>query len=850
MLHDCKSASSDDQDTDEDACLSPPDSGSSFQRFFIRTETPLPDQHTASPATAHSDVDSSECDDKSANSSPDFPKFRPGLISQHATRISADLVHQGAPVVSNCSPDFPKFKPGLLSQDTSTSPDFPKFRPGLLPRQDLADRTDVASPFQSADTTVSPDFPKFRPGLLSSPNHSSKVQSSDNTNFFPRQSEVVSNPGSPSSGYITPYLKCPLSPLARTSAQARSPHIRSILKPTTAQLTVMPSQQNRTPSSPLRKKVLQHNLFMREGVDSSTTTCHMEEGEIEHTTSPDIPLLVCLPPTPPRVHDSLTGRNDLFECGGMESTTPPLSTGDQPHVHFKSGEFQDSLVLANRMCVQQTPSPQLSSPSRGQSAQPLSISGSPVHSPSCDGRSTPLKVSSVSPASQFNIPNRYRRRKSVTFEGAHVVQRSPSSLTRSQNSPLSPARSKYYKRRKSISIIRHVPEKEPRMHKFTPSPNLPNHIYRKVSLSPIYSRGCKRSPQRTRDHIKVPSPHLPTHVYRNVNYKRRRSVSIVTNDRHKDAYPVQPRHGRRRQSISIMTHHTTKSDHSPPRYKRRKSVSISTHREDEGSAVQTGPESLPEKSQGTSAHKLDDSVTVDDGSVHHERSRHQKRRKSDTVLSQHQIKSRFYKRRTSISDQHHHLDAPHPVHLPVHIYSHYQQQLPTISQSPNLQRTTPLSPLNYKRRKSITSGGISRNGDGRSWTPLRSPGHLFRRNIPPPLNFGQQRRRKSVLVINRDNHLIPVTSPFVNRISLNAYQRSLPTTPLPRRYARRMSLSSVIMPRPRRRVETDEQIQVTMEAARFDVTSIYSAKSFLSLAPHKITSGNSAQNDVSYSLLL
>ena len=133
--------------------------------------------------------------------------------------------------------------------------------------------------------------------------------------------------------------------------------------------------------------------------------------------------------------------------------------------------------------------------------------------------------------------------------------------------------------------------------------------------------------------------------------------------------------------------------------------------------------------------------------------------------------------------------------------------------------------MNYKRQRSVTT-----NDDHISSTPPQSPGYFFQKYAPSLFNTRQHDRRKSVLVINQENRLIPLTSPVVKRSSLTSHQRSLPSTPLPRRYARRKSLS-VITPRTRRRCESEEQIQVTMEAARFDVTSIYSSKSVMSLAP-------------------
>ena len=330
MMHEAKSASSDDQETDEDS-LSP---RSLLQHFSIQTATPTPslvrDSPTESSLIDHSSQSSSESDVEPNNESPDFPKFRLGLLSQEGSHVDQSitsspdfpkfkpgLLSPKNPDEQHSSPDFPKFRPGLLTDDynsTLTSPDFPKIHDSLLSQQNEHNHPTGChmSTFKpshlyqhnSANTNISPDFPKFRPGLLnghrpssppfklaSPPYNHSCLRSS---NFSPR-SDFYSSPTSPSnsSGYITPHLKCPVSPLARTSAQSRFPHIRSILKPPTGGPLVVANQaQGRTPVSPLRKKVLQHNadlLLLRKGEQDSNDLSEKASSDHSLPTLPTSP---------------------------------------------------------------------------------------------------------------------------------------------------------------------------------------------------------------------------------------------------------------------------------------------------------------------------------------------------------------------------------------------------------------------------------------------------------------------------------------------------------------------------------------------------------------------------------
>ena len=294
--------------------------------------------------------------------------------------------------------------------------------------------------------------------------------------------------------------------------------------------------------------------------------------------------------------------------------------------------------------------------------------------------------------------------------------------------------------------------------------------------------------------------------------KSRKSVSIFTVQRDSAAghKATSPRHHhKRRKSVSVVNgpegnhHHSSTVSHHPRHHIRRKSLAVVPHH-----------------------HENNKNGLLPDNS------RYYKRRQSESIMSQYQ------------HDKH---VIPSP-HLPVHVYrnislspkytsrTHRHPESNIQGQNDNVDylgppvtgMNAPMSPINYKRRRSILSVG------SRPLTP-KSPGRFFRKHLPSPFIFGRSNRRKSVLVISQDDRLIPLTSPMFNRITLGAYQRSLPSTPIPRRFARRKSLSSVITPRTRRRVESDEQIQVTMEAARFDVTSIYSSKSFLSLAPTAIS---------------
>ena len=1090
MMHELKSASSDDPETDEDTSFPPP-------RFLIRTETPRsgvpphsPFHYSSMNHVRDGEVGSSESDveathsspdvpssplpqgsdvDHDDNQSPDFPKFRPGLLfqlNQDGKSTSPDFPKFRPGLLSpqnidgkSTSPDFPKFRPGLLSQQTkdekSTSLDFPKFRPGLLAEcnsntnrvasmtnveltkatpnlqshqterngQTSPDlRSGLASHQTPSNNNISPDFPKFRPNLLSGQSPSSppfrlaspplgRSRSHLRSSGFSQTSDYYTNSTTPSSqtGFVTPRLKCPVSPLARTSsAQSRFPHIRSILKSSTGGPLVS-SHLGRTTVSPLRKKVLQHNAdlsLMRK--ETRYLNDHPEETDegwqratdnsnVTNTKSTDdLPLLMLTSATPPLNHAHSTRQgmssispqlNPVIECAEPDNTQEPddiaavywtssatPSSSDETdqetnavsstplHVHFAadSGRHKLHSVPSTGHLNQVSHDPNASYKKNDTSFP--SISFLPPTPPTrLVGDSSVVSVPSpllnfhqenqmgtstisTSPLSHANIPKKYSRRKSVTFERESILRTSPSGYPNFRKGPLSPTSSRYYKRRRSIATIGHKQRTE--HHKVLPNPQLPSHIYRKVSLSPTYRYSVQHKKQSQHDHIQIPIPHIPFRDPETfVKRKRRKSVSVVTyhegannysinNPRHRkrrksvlvlsrteeEHYPGEPRHQKRRKSVSISTEH--EGEHYPGslRYqKRRQSVSVLRHPEGE-----YYPDSLRHQKRRKSVsilaehdkdccitspktsryHKRRKSVSVStecedgqhnssldrdhvnpsssmststhhkDASVHPVESRHHNRRQSDSVLTQHEIdggfhkllNSRYYRRRKSesvVGQYHnHHLRVPSP-HLPVHVHrdvslsamqsdrhhmhrsslSKSENDLLPKSQSPNLipPRSNPMSPINYKRQTSVATAKGGHNlktsgGDHRSSTQhlLRSPGHFLRRHFRSQFSFKQRNRRKSVLVINRENRLIPVTSPLVNRVSLSPYQRSLPTTPLPRRYARRKSLSSVITPRPRRRFGEDEQFQVTMEAARFDVTSIYSAKSFLSLAPHTI----------------
>lgn len=900
-MHDAKSASSDSDSADN----SP-----SFQRFSIRTETPHPEQQsdslTNSPVMNHTPpyslTDSSESEVEASHSSPDFLKFRPGLLSENRSDIDttspdfpkfrSGLLGQQNSEAVNSSPDFPKFRPGLLNpNNNTTSPDFPKFRPGLL-SQDQASTGTLISPdvpnfktnlTDQENTTVSPDFPKFRPGLLNG--HPSVP-------FFKLQPPPVghqssSDPGSNSivparplspSGCNTQHLKCPVSPLARTSAQARFPQIRSILKAAPAGHALV-SQQSKPMGSPLMRRVLQHNadrLLMRKSTmatiddrrqDANNSKTLLDQVSMKGASSPTSPpysvpqtMLTNYTTEIPdvlRSHDHTIPQVTAESVNNMIVQSPVTSPTEQevkinmgtpPHVHFAGTAIEERLneetedgdncslkkadtspLLAGPaiFCIAPTP------PINQAEVPSKETTPSPLHHQ--DDR--PKPPVSVSP----KIPMRYSRRKSVTFEG-ELVHAGPLRSYHSRKSPLSPISSRYHKRRRSVSTVSHKQKSEHQM--FAPSPHVPSHVYRKVSLSPIHSRPFKIKNNQlplnqTQQDVKVPSPHLPTHVYRNVppspmNYKRRKSISVLPHHQTRKTvnFPVSTRYNKRRKSVSILVAQG-ESGHkitSPRHYhKRRKSVSIVN-----------GPESNHP------------SVV----------SRHHIRRKSLAVVSHHKgyrnggfsPNSRHYKRRRSESIMSQYQHDKHVIpspRLPVHVYrnislppkytnrTHGDPESNNQAHDDNIDylsppipsMNAPMSPINYKRRRrSILSVGQDQT---RPLTP-KSPGRFFRKHLPSPFIFGRSNRRKSVLVINRDDRLIPLTSPMFNRITLGAYERSLPATPIPRRFARRKSLS-VITPRTRRRVENDEQIQVTMEAARFDVTSIYSSKSFLSLAPTEIS---------------
>lgn len=950
MMHNVRNTSSDDQETSDDDTPR----GAKvfvFPHFSIQTETSLSGDEADSPVqqsivshTQRSQADSSESDIEATHLSPDFPKFRPGLLSEHGPvkdqndttspdfpKVRPGLLSQQISDGHNSSPDFPKFRPGLLTQHNSdaTSPDFPKFRPGLLSKP-----MSKPDPIQNkaADTNISPDFPKFRPGLLNgnspSPPSTFRLSSPPYGTTHPRSSSPLSPPG-----YNASHLKSPLSPLARTSAaQSRFPHIRSILKPPTGAPFITHQQQNRTTvtMSPLtlRKKVLQHNtdlLLTKKGTIDTTSqvketgsdSLSATDQDVRYRSPPVIPSLMCTAATPPLNQTHLQRENSASvspqlnpvpECPEWVITSQPGNTttapsspptppkersgrtsATQPHVHFAGASKEElrHVVPTGQVSVQgessddrevKDTSPRLSMPPNQVDIPSKMTTPSPLS----QSHQETQKSSSTTPTSHPTVSRYYSRRKSVTFQ-QQPVRTSPLGFHHSRKSPLSPTSSRYYKRRRSTTSISHKQH-----HKLTPSPHLPTHIYRKVSLSPVYLKQHKQSSGLTHQGS---SPHLPSLVYGNIPapplyYKRRKSVSVVTHhDKdHDGSSPVNPRHYKRRKSLSVLTHHGGE----PYRrhQKRRRSVSISTEHDSEctrKSLVDMKHHKRRESLSTLTEHEGSHCSISPTNSSYHDHhsipksrrqkgelenlssipanSRYYERRKSDSALVHREteylkppsLHSKYYKRRksaTTIGQHQHdrnHLVPPIPP-LPVHVHrnvsmssthtSRLQKHRGSVSQSeyypqpkspsPILPQSVPMSPMNYKRQYRTPS----RNRQ--LATPLRSPGHFLRKHLLSPLSIGRRNRRKSVLVINRENRLIPLTSPIVNRISLSAYQRSLPTTPLPRRYTRRKSLSSVITPRPRRRVANDEQIQVTMEAARFDVTSIYSAKSFLSLAPHAV----------------
>lgn len=907
-MHDTKSASSDSDSADN----SP-----SFQRFSIQTETPHPEQQsdssTNSPVMkhtpAHSLTDSSDSDVEASHSSPDFPKFRPGLLSEHRSNVDTTspdfpkfrpgLLAQQSSEAIHPSPDFPKFRPGLQNPNTdtsSTSPDFPKFRPGLLSQQNQDQVSTLISHdipqfkpnlTDQENTNISPDFPKFRPGLLNGHPSAPFFQLQSPPAGHRRSPDLRSNPTAPArpvspSGYTTQHLKCPVSPLARTSAQARFPQIRSILKaPSVGHVLV--GQHSKPMGSPLMRRVLQHNadrLLMRKSTmatvddraeDANSSRAPSDHIGISSPTSPTSPPYIPLMNTTEipdvlqnsRSHNHTIPQstpesvNDLVTQSQLTSPTDREVEMTPPHVHFAGTVIEerlgeeieggDSCSLKNTdtsplhagptiLCLPPTPP----------TNQPEVPSNEPTPSPLVYHQDDRPKPSvSVSP----KIPMRYSRRKSVTFEGG-LMHKGPLRSHHSRKSPLSPISSRYYKRRRSVATVGHKQKSE--HHMLTPSPHLPSHVYRQVSLSPSHSRPfavSKKQPplnQTQQNNVKVPSPHLPIHVYRKVplppmNYKRRRSISILPHHQvsQNGGFPVtdSTRRDKRRKSVSILmaeresSYKITSPSH---HHKRRKSVSIVSGPEsNHPSAVSVNPrQRIRRKSLAVVPHQ-----EIDQNGGFPSNSRHYKRRRSESIMSQYQhdkhvipsprLPVHFY-RNVSLSPKYTSRSHRHPA-------SNIQGQDDNVNYlSPPVPSTNaPMSPINYKRRRSIVSVGKEQTGEHRPLTP-KSPGRFFRKHLPSPFIFGRSNRRKSVLVINRDDRLIPLTSPMVNRLTLDAYQRSLPSTPIPRRFARRKSLS-VITPRTRRRVENDEQIQVTMEAARFDVTSIYSSKSFLSLAPTAIS---------------
>ena len=911
MMHDMKSASS-----DSDSANNSP----SFQQYSIQTDTPanLKQQFVSangSPAMKRTPLPSlTDSSESELEASPDFPRFRPGLLSEQRSNIDK-------------SPGFPIFRPGLLASEgfdaktsslgfrqslenptistNTTSPDFSKFRLGSTTQQNQASASISldSPPFtpgprllpqnDQESTNTSPDFPKFRPGLINGPSPSAtwfKLQSPPSGHRInSTTSDLHSNPvtfGGPASppGYIAPHLKCPVSPLARTSSQAKFPHIRSILKAPSGGHTLV-NQQSKPMGSPLMRRVIQHNADRLRTRKGATATDDEEDSKSANGyTLPDEPFMkggIVSPTSPSYLPQSLLANSvtefrteelrnspsyqnidsertsesvDNFPCSLVQSplTSPEnqdvkMNTSSPPHIHFVA-----SAAIDERLHVKSGENKDDSGGTKKDDTRPLQASPSVLYvrpsPPTLNQAGIPPKPTtprlprdvrphlsaSVSP----KIPMRYSRRKSVTFEG-ELVHTGPLRLHHSRKSLLSPISSRYNKRRRSISTVAgHKQKDDHRMLRI--SPHLPSHVYRKVSMSPRHSRPFvlnKKLPplnQTKMDEVKVTSPHHQSHLYRNdalPNYERRRSITIG-----QAKLPTSIRNYKRRKSVSILARsgvdsHTTTS---PRHRKHPKSVSgVNGSKIDSSSALLVNSRYYRRRKSLAGATHLEVSQNKDVIS----NSRYYRRRRSEAIMSQY---------------QHNKLVAPSP-RLPVHIYRHISQSPTRVNRThtypksitqyqnetmnyhgPNIpSMNVPMSPINYKRRKSIASLQQELRSQHGSLTP-KSPGHRFRKHLPSPFPFGRKNRRKSVLVINQGDHLIPLTSPMFNRITLGAYQRSLPSTPLPRRYTRRKSLS-VITPRTRRRIESDEQIQVTLEAARFDVTSIYSTKSFLSLAPTEIS---------------
>ena len=860
-----------------------------------------------------------------APTSPDFPDLRPGLLSRHSpdntppTNTSPDFGAGGLP-----QQHLPQQLHGHIPESplifTLRSSPTGQWRNFDFLITDQASPTNLTSPpgyiqphfkcpvspLARTSTYDPPRFQHVRSILKTPTNQQTRTLTS------PLRRKVLQ--------YNADHLlrsNFAANQIKETNDSTDQPDIMHAASLVTPSVVCLP------PTPPMNQTCLTTGSPNSELHTSPSLECTDRERTPPSVTTPLAPSITCIPPTPPIGDQTIRATKTIagtqlhvhFATSKVKELhhvphSPPMSDTNQISVHTEDdsnvneppntpSSLKDSAIL---YVPPTPPTDQLSSPSVEMTM------ASPLISHQQQGNHS--KTSAL-PTPSPKIPKRYRRRKSVTFEEQFVPTSPLGSHHRSQRNPLSPNSPRYYKRRKSVSSIEHKQKREHRT--FTPSPRLSRHGHQDVSLSPnqIRSRQYKHRNSVSRSphsHLKVPSSHLPSHVYRSIpisptNYKRRKSVSILTHHEggHHETSPVISGPKKRRKSVSILTHHEDDGIRTSPvisrRQKRRKSVSILTHHEDD--SVRTSPvisrHQKRRKSVSIVTHHEDDHVRTSPA-----RSRHQKRRKSFSILTHHEsdhlraspTNSRYHKRRKSVSrisqnQDHNPLAVPSP-HLPVHIYQnasssqtylerHYSHlnsaigrnehtllEGPSPQLSSHVHRNVPVSPMNYKRQRSVTTLSHNKNDDHRpsstphvqspyrnvpvspmnykrqrsvttnddhiSSTPPQSPGYFFQKYAPSLFNTRQHDRRKSVLVINQENRLIPLTSPVVKRSSLTSHQRSLPSTPLPRRYARRKSLS-VITPRTRRRCESEEQIQVTMEAARFDVTSIYSSKSVMSLAP-------------------